>query len=166
MDKMPVYLIFLQSMPEAFLLVSLGSSLLGFRLEMKKVLAVALIMAVAAYFVRALPLIPGMQVLIMAPVMVALTALLCRLDLKYAITVVFLGLLIISAAENIFSPVISAITGISIKTVITEPGIRLLFPLPEFSFLAVLLIMLRSKNIVLFNIPDLMNIQQGELNEK
>lgn len=64
MDKMPWWLIFLQSMPETALLVSLGLVLIGVKPRAKPVTLVALLSSLWNYSVRLLPFSPGINVFI------------------------------------------------------------------------------------------------------
>lgn len=67
MDIMPIYLIFLHSIPETAILVSLGLVLTGLKPDLARILLVAFITSLASYFIRTLPLPPGINVFIQLP---------------------------------------------------------------------------------------------------
>ena len=67
MNAMPLIALFLQAIPESICLYALFFVILRLKLEWLKILPLGLLMAIVAYLVRLLPLIPGepMIVLIM-----------------------------------------------------------------------------------------------------
>lgn len=166
MNKWSYYLILFQSLPETAILISLGLVLIGLKPKLKNVFIIALITSIAAYFIRALPLTPGIHIFIQLPVLIFSTAYFCRLPLKYCVLASFLGIISITIVEISFNTIICQITGITLKQALAEPFTRLLFPLPEFIFLTFLILIFARKKITLFNIQELRNLERVTSYEK
>lgn len=165
MPKMPFYLVFLQSLPETAIIVSLGLVLIGIKLEWKKIIIISLITSVASYLIRLIPIPPGTNILIQLPVMVLLIAVVYNLSVKYASLASFIGLIVVFISELILNEVIAEITGISVSKALTDPVLRVVFPIPEFIFLAIMVQILRKKEITLFNTKELLRISRLNINK-
>lgn len=166
MDRMPFYLVVFQSIPETAILISLGLTLLGFKPKLKIVLVIASIVSLASFWIRALPLPPGINVFIQLPILVVLTACCCGLSLLDAALASLLGLVVLALTETVFNSLISAVSGIPIQKALEDPLLRLLFPLPEFAFLTGVVLILRRYNLTLFDIQELKNLEQLKGDEK
>ncbi len=151
MEQMPLYMFFLQSLPETLILIYAGLVLSGANPVNKKVLLVATIGAFLSYFVRTLHIPPGANVFIQLPIIVILLFAICELPLWFALVSTILGFLCVSFAEMLFIPLTSYISKISIQEALADPLWHILFPLPEFIFLTLLIVYLKRKNIHIFN---------------
>ncbi|MGI5921079.1 MAG: sensor histidine kinase, partial [Syntrophomonadaceae bacterium] len=151
MEQMPLYMVFLQSFPETLILIYIGFALTGAKLSNRKVILIALAGAFLSYFIRDLPIPPGSNVFIQLPVIVILLSVICKLPLWLSLVSIILGFLCVSFAETLFIPLVADITGISIQQALAAPLWRILFPLPEFTFLTLLIVYLKRKNIHIFN---------------
>ncbi len=160
MDKMPFYLVFLQSLPETALILSLGLVLVAIKPRLMPVLLTALITALASYFVRALPLPPGVNLLIQFPIMVGLISWLMPIPLTFAILSTSMGLICLTLTELVFNTCISMITGISVQEAIVNPLWRILFPMPEFLFLTIATLVLNHYKKYLLNLPEYREMEQ------
>jgi len=152
MDKIPFYMVFLQSFPETLLLIYIGLVLMNARPPVKKVLLVALLNALFSYFIHDLPLPPGTNVLIQVPLIIIMLVMICKLPFNIALSSTILGFLVLVLAETGFNAIISAITGISSLEAMNSPLLRVLYPLPEFIFLGLLIIVLRHCRVNLFRL--------------
>jgi hypothetical protein len=166
MDIMPFYLMVFQSIPETAILIFLGLTLIGVKPRLKHVLIIALIESLASFLIRSFPLAPGINVFIQLPVLVALTAYICRLHVIYAALASFLGLVGIALTETVFNFIISTISGIPVRQALNNPMLKLLFPIPEFIFLIAIILLLRHYNLVLFDVQELKNLEQIKSYEK
>lgn len=166
MDIMPFYLVFLQSLPETAILVSLGLVLIGVKPRLLQVLIVALVTALASYFIRALPLPPGINIFLQLPIMVLLVTYLLSIPLTFALLASFLGLIFVTLAEMVFNTIITTITGITLQDAVANSIWRVLFPIPEFIFLTVSIIVLTRLRNSFFNLTDLNQMEQVNKHEK
>jgi len=157
---MPLYLVVFQSIPETAILISLGLILIGFKPKLKSVLIIASIESLASFLIRGLPLPPGINVFIQLPILIVLTACFCSLNLIYAALASLLGLVVLALTETAFNFLISAVSGIAVRQALEDPLLRLLFPLPEFVFLTVVIFILRRFNLALFDIQELKSLER------
>lgn len=151
MDSMPFYMIFFQSIPETIILVTLGLILTGFRSSWKQVLLVAVLVSLSSYFIRGLPLAPGINVFLQLPLMIIFIVFICQIPLVYAMVVSFLGLICINLTETIFNNMIFFITGISVQEAMANPLWRIIYPVPEFIFLIIVILIINHYGIVLYD---------------
>ena len=166
MDSMPFYMIFFQSIPETIILVTLGLILTGFRSSWRQVLLVAVLVSLSSYFIRGLPLAPGINVFLQLPLMIVFIVLICKIPLVYAMVVSFLGLICINITETIFNGIIFFITGISVQEVMANPLWRIIYPVPEFIFLIVVILIINHYGIVLYDLAQLQEIGSEEHEQK
>jgi len=154
MPKMPFYLVFLQSLPETALIISLGLSLIGVKLDARKIFIISLISSLASYLIRLMPIPPGINVLIQMPILVFLIKFIYKMPLKYSSMAAFIGLIIIFIGELTFNELMVFATGISLLEVLQKPFWRIVFPIPEFLSLAMLVALIKKKGVILFNIKE------------
>lgn len=166
MDIMPFYMVFLQSLPETAILISLGLVLIGVQPRLLPVLLTALITAISCYYIRALPLPPGVNILLQLPIMIAMLVLLLKIRLSSAVIASFLGIICVSLTEILFNGLISAITGIAVLEAVDIPLWRILFPLPEFAFLIIVILMFKHHGITLFNLSEIDELEHISNDEK
>lgn len=159
MSNFPFYLVFCQSLPEMALVTALGMILIGLRPGWKNVLKIALIGAVASYCIRMLPLPPGVNVLIQVPVLIVLIVYCCKIDLFAAALAVLLGLIVLSVAEGIFNALTFKLSGITCEQAYADPLLRVLFPLPEYIFLAFLTFITNRYRFIFINIQELRDLE-------
>ena len=159
-DRISIYLVLFQYIPEIAILVSLGLVLIGFKPKPKEVLLIALAGSLPFVLIRSLPLIPGTNAFIQLPILVALTAWICRLHFKHTALASLLGAIVIALAEKVFNFLTSTFTGISLQQAFQDLYLRLLFPLPEYIFLIALLLFFIQYRIVLFDIQGLKELEQ------
>lgn len=156
MDIMPFYLVFLQSLPETAILIYLGLVLTGIESPgIIRILCISLFTSLVCYFVRRLSLPIGIHVFLQLPFLILFLAVIGRLSLVYSTIVSFLGFIFLCLMEGILNFIISSLTGISVLTAISNPILRILFPLPEFLVLSGCIFFLKHHKIVLFDLRSL-----------
>lgn len=166
MDVMPFSLVFLQSTPETVLLVSLGLILIGIKPRLLPILLISFITAFASYYLRALPLAPGISILLQFPILIALIICVLKLPLIYTLLASSLGLICISLAETVFNILILLLTGISAQEAMTNFLWRLIYPLPEFAFLTLIILLLNHFGKALFNLSELSELESIDTYEE
>ncbi|MDD3853928.1 MAG: Spo0B domain-containing protein [Syntrophomonadaceae bacterium] len=144
MERLPFYLVLVQSFPETVILVYLGLGVTGLKLDWRRILLVSLLITLASYLIRPSPLPAGISILIQLLLLVGLLSILGRLSFARASLVGVLGLVVLSFFEITFNALITAITGISITQVMNDPWMHLLFPLPEFAVLGLIAFLLNK----------------------
>jgi len=160
MDTMPICLIFLHSIPETAIIVSLGLVLIGIKPALTRILLVAFLTSWASYFIRTLPLPPGINVFIQLPILITLLAYICRLPVTYAVIASLLGLISLGITESVLNIIISALTGISVQEALVNDLWRILFPLPEFLILIIIILVFIRYDIALFDIQGVLETER------
>ena len=158
MWQMPFHLVFLQSFPETLILVSLGLVLVGIRPPVRKIIPMALLTALFCFLIRNLLLPPGLHLFFQLPFMVIMLAYACRLPMTISIISVFFGVLGVGLAEIGFDIVISAVTGISVPQAVANPLWRILFPLPEFICLTLIIVLFNRYHVHILETDSLVSL--------
>lgn len=135
---MPLLALFLQSMPESFIVNALGLLLVGHRPRLARLALVAVITSVASYFVRALPWPFGLHTLILVALTVGVLRALLRISWRVAVLSVLVGVTLLAMAEGISVPLVVAAAGLPRTEIIANTWLRILVPWPHMAALAVL----------------------------
>ncbi len=154
MGTMPFYLVFLHAIPETVILICLGALLIGLKLPWQKALLVAALTSLASFFIRVLPLPPGINVFLQLLILIGLLVYFCSLPLTHATVVSFLGLILLGVSETIYNISIAALTGISLQQALDNPLWRALYPLPNFVLMGLIIAALSRYNVVVYDIRD------------
>ncbi|NLW92268.1 MAG: GHKL domain-containing protein [Syntrophomonadaceae bacterium] len=93
-----------------------------------------------------------MNVLIQIPFTIIMLIFICQLSSPIAFAASTLGFLSVIFTEAIFNKGITMISGLSTLQAIDDPFLRILYPLPEFAFLGILYVILKSKRINIFKL--------------
>jgi hypothetical protein len=165
MNIMPIHLMFLHSIPETAILISLGLVLIGIKPPLVRILLVALLTSLASYFIRTLPLPPGINVFLQLPILITLLVYLCRFPLTYAVIASFVGLISLGITESMTNFIIVALTGIPVQQALSNELWRILFPLPEFLILVGIIFILIRYDITIFDIQSVLETERTIDNE-
>lgn len=152
MEHLPLYIMVIQSFFETLILIFLGLALSGYKPASGKIILTAMILTIASYFIRMLPIPGGFNVLIQLPLLILLLILYCKIPLRTALLSSILGFLLVSFTEALFMAFITWLTGISILEALSQPAWRILYPLPEFILLTLLILYLRKREKNIFNL--------------
>lgn len=166
MEVKPIYFILLQSLPETAILISLGLALIGVKPRLKETMLIAFLISLAAYAIRSLWLPAGINVLIQLPILILLVALLYHLRIIYAFFASCMGLISLGLTETVFNSLITGISGITIDHALNNSWLHLLFPLPEFVFLFIVILILLHYDLALFDIRELNQDAAGDTYEQ
>lgn len=150
MDFMPWQAIIFQSIPESVILISLGLGLLGLYPPFKKVVLVAIIYSLSSVVIRGLPLPFGAHTLILLPLLAVLLKLFFKMDWWKMATATLLGTIIFGLVESISIPLMLTLTGYDLATVMRDPWLRVVFPLPDEIILGTLAWIIWRKGLSLF----------------
>lgn len=155
MDKMPLIALLFQSIPEEIILFSMSSVLLGISLKWKRIVLIAVVSALASYFVRQLPIHFGVHMIIGVLFNSALIYffLMRNLLLSLIISAIVLSALVI--IENITIFPISMAFGLNgLQDIWSHPVLRIVITYPAMAVLGIITWILKKKNYVLFNRKD------------
>jgi len=154
-DKNILPLILFQFLPEMTILAALSLLLSGYKIKLKKLIIIGICGALLASVVRSLQLLPILNTLIIAFIMITLLMAIYKLDVSSASIATFLGVIVLGLVEAANYFFVNAVTGITIQQAMGDLTLRLLFPLPEYIFLTILLFVCHKYNFVLINVKEL-----------
>jgi Signal transduction histidine kinase regulating citrate/malate metabolism len=154
MDNMPFYLVLVQSLPETLIIIYIGLVLINEKPIFIKASGIAFVSALLCFFLRSSPLPLAVNVFAQIPFLIALICYLFRLPLSLGFISIILGFITVGMSEVVFNALLSIATGISPGQALEVPLWRILYPLPEFIFLTLLILWLKRKHI---NITGLIN---------
>ncbi|HBG22423.1 MAG: hypothetical protein PHX16_04150 [Syntrophaceticus sp.] len=160
MDQMNLPLIIFQGIPETAIMVVLALVLTGHEAKLKDVLIVGVIGGLIGAVVRSLPISLGVNILIMLPIIGVLIAIFCKIGMLSAIIVAGIGAIVIGITETAYIFTFVKITGITIKQIMSDLYTRLLFPLPEYAILILLIFICKRYYWTLLNIREFNDIRR------
>lgn len=152
MGAMPFYLVFLHSIPETVILICLGLQLIGIKPSLPRVLWVALLTSLASWFIRPLPLAPGLNVFLQLPVLIGLLVFLGRVPFVDSMVASFLGLILLGLSETIYNLMVMISTGITIPQALANPVWNIVYPLPEYLILGLIIMILIKNHVVVYDL--------------
>ena len=104
MFSYPWFVVVLVSIPEAFLVISLGFALYDYRLPTVKAFTIAIISALCTYFIRCLPLMWGIHTITAVVVLTALAVLILKTNLLGSLVAVLTGVVILLVIQSLLAP--------------------------------------------------------------
>lgn len=140
------------SVPECFLIISLGLQMINYKPKLYPIFITSLIYSPFVYVVRRLDLLYGLHTIIFAIIIITLTHYILKIPLLKSIIAINIGFIIALSIEAIFVPSLSFITGVSLKEITLNTTYNIIFALPELLVMSCLLFFSKKKNICLFNL--------------
>ncbi|MBU7007273.1 sensor histidine kinase [Phosphitispora fastidiosa] len=129
MEKMPILVLLLYSIPESTILISLSAAIYGYKVKENfyRIVLLGTSLAVITYIVRALPELKfGLNVLIEIPVFIILTAKYLKISFIKSFFYIFTGFIIIALLEYITYPVASLVFNMPVKEIFSNTLYRLI----------------------------------------
>ncbi|MGI6405409.1 MAG: hypothetical protein ACOX2E_02810 [Syntrophaceticus sp.] len=160
MDNVSMPIIIFQGIPETAIMVALALVLTGYEAKLKDVLLIGVLGGLIGAVVRSLPLALGSNILIVLPVVAVLIVLICKIDVLSAIIASGIGAIVIGITETAYILTFVELTGITIKQIMSNLHLRLLFPLPEYALLLLLLIICKQYDLTLLNMREFNDIRR------
>lgn len=136
MDRMPLWVVIFQSLPESIILFYLGLASIGMQANFHKVLSAAIISSAVSWLVRGLPLPFGVHTLIGLVVITCLLLVMFNIELLKALVAGLFAVSSLLASEVILLPLVTKIAGIAgFQEAWGYPVQRIVLSLPEQIFL-------------------------------
>lgn len=155
MDKMPLVALLLQSIPEEIVLFSLSSVLLGISLKWGRIIPIAIVSALASFYVRQLPIHFGIHMLIGVIINAGLIYLFLRFKLLHSFITSAIVLSALAIIENLtIFPISKALGFNDLKDILSNPVARIFIGYPSLAILIITTWILKKRNYVLFNRKD------------
>jgi hypothetical protein len=152
MDVMPWQAVVFISIPEAFLVNLMGLALVGIKPDLKKLLVMAVLQAICSYFIRALPLVYGVHMVLQ----LLTTFILIKLILGYGwgitLPAVLLGFVIFTGIlDPLYIPFITK--KVPLDMILANPWLRVAVSFPQQLAMLAIVLVCRRYDFRLINIP-------------
>lgn len=148
MERMPINVVVFGSIPEAILIISLGLILIGMRPPFRKIVLVAIIQGLAAYYIRR-NVGFGPHILLQYATMCILVWLIIRTPLFLSLLGVLIGITISSLIEGTMVLIIPKLMGISLIEIMSRSWLRVALFLPQLCILSILVYLCLKHNFTL-----------------
>ncbi|HHW28499.1 MAG TPA: hypothetical protein GXX21_02925 [Syntrophomonadaceae bacterium] len=161
-DKNILPLILFQYLPETTIFTALSMLLAGYKIRLKQVVIIGIIGALFAAVVKSQQPMPIVSTLIMVFILIILFVIISKLDVISASIAVFLGFVVLGLVEVANYFVVTGVTGITVQQAMEDLTLRLLFPLPEYILLTVLILVCQKYNFTLINLKELKELSKKD----
>ncbi|MEN6324833.1 MAG: Spo0B domain-containing protein, partial [Syntrophomonas sp.] len=123
--SIPWYAVILISIPQTIIIIKLGCGLFNININMRQCAAMALIIGLASYALRRLPLMCGIHTIILVLMLTGLLVLVSKIEWDRSFVSVLLGVMIIGVVENAFLPFFLQLTNLRIDDLASRPGLNI-----------------------------------------
>lgn len=149
MEKMPLLVLLLYSIPESVILISLSSAIYGYkaRENLHRILLLGVTLALVTYIVRGLPVKLGLNALIQIPLFVFLTSRYLKITLVRAFFYILTAFVVLSLTEIISYSAITSLSGVSMQEIKDNVTWRILAGWVPLGIMACTTIILIKKNV-------------------
>lgn len=153
---MPLLIILFASIPEEFLITVLGLKLFGVKIRplIGKIVVVAILQAAISFSVRLLPLPFGIHTILQIPLFALSLYLILGLPYLYSLVVILISATLYTILDASIIPLLLYWSGIPLEEVLTNTTLRLLFFIPQFTVMLLLVIIVSLKKIKIFDINN------------
>jgi hypothetical protein len=152
LTQLPWYIVLLLSIPQTFLIVKIGFQLFNLHVSCSKALLLSLAVGVVAIFARGLPLPFGVHTIILVVSSTLLATVVTRTNLWHCFISILTGSLILGVLEGALLPVFLKITAATTDSLTLEPWLNVLYFLPSGIIMAVVYLLAKKRNYVIFNL--------------
>ncbi|MHB1127589.1 MAG: hypothetical protein ACYC2T_11660 [Bacillota bacterium] len=132
MDRMPLFAVALQSVPESVIILCLGLASIGVHPDIRKVLPAAVISALVSWGIRDLPIPFGLHSLLGFAVIFGLLLLIFRVEPLKALVAALFAVSSLLATEAVLLPAVTKLAGIAgFQAAWDDPVQRVVLAWPE-----------------------------------
>ena len=151
MHAIPWYIALLISFPQTLLIIEFGFRLFNLRPKTNQIIILSALIALVCFYMRKLPISNVANTLILIVILSLCAWFVCRMDIRYCLISVILGVLIYTSLETMFLPLIMQVLKISIDELVVSPWLNLIAFLPILMISLLLLWFIIKKEIVLYD---------------
>ncbi len=148
----PWYAIILITIPQTILIIILGCGLFNLKINLRQCLLMSLIIGLAAYVLRRLPMMFGVHTVILVLVLTVLLVVISKLDWGRSFVSVLLGVMIIGVVENAFLIIFLQLTGIRIDDLAARPWLNIGAFWTQFILVLLIYAWTYKHRLIIFNL--------------
>ena len=151
MHAIPWYIALLISFPQTILIIEFGFRLFNLRPRTNQIIMMSALIALVCFYMRKLPISNVANTLILIVILSLCAWTVCKIDIRYCLISVILGVLIYLSLETMLLPLIMQAIKISIDELVLSPWLNLIAFLPILLISLLLLWFIIKKEIVLYD---------------
>jgi hypothetical protein len=151
MDVMPWQAVVFISIPEAFLVNLMGFTLVGVKPDLKRLGMVAVAQACASFFIRSLPMVYGVHMILQVITTIAFVKFIMGYQFIETLPAVFLGFAIFAGIiDQIYIPFILRI--IPLEVILNNAWMRVLVSIPEQAIMLIIILLCKKYRFKVFDV--------------
>lgn len=149
MDNLPFILFIIPSLPESFIIFTLGLTVLGIDPIpiLRRIIFAAVLTTILSYVIRSIPILFGTHTVIQFVAMVILASILFNLKIYRAVIVIIIGLIAFGLTESITFTIIALIIDIPIGNILADPWLRIASAMPHIILWCIVLWVITKNNL-------------------
>lgn len=151
MHAIPWHIALLISLPQTILIIEFGFRLFNLRPRTSQIIILSALIALVCFYMRKLPISNVANTLILIMILSLCAWIVCKIDIRYCLISVILGVLIYLSLETMLLPLIMQVLKISINELVISPWLNLIAFLPILLISLLLLWFIIKKEIVLYD---------------
>jgi len=150
--EIPIIVVLLQSIPEGFFIVIVGTKLFNIQMNFKMAAIIAFIYGFFAYLYRLFLITFGLHTLFSMILLVLLVKFIRRIPIFHSVVSILSSTLLIGVLQGMVVPIFLNILGISFQQLSGYPWINIAISIPIFLILGGLYYVLHGKGFYLYNL--------------
>ncbi|SJZ57812.1 hypothetical protein [Garciella nitratireducens] len=150
--EIPIVVLLLQSIPEAFFIIMVGLKLFHIDIKGKEAILVSVIYGVASYFIRKYIAIYGIHTILSIIVLIVLLKYIKKISLFYAMISILLSFLLTGIFQSITVPFVLDFLGVSLEQFSKDPKLMIIAAIPTFVLMTIIYFILNKTNFYLYDL--------------
>lgn len=146
------YEVLLISIPQTFLIIKIGFSLFNIEIKSKQTALLAIVIGVAVYFLRIVPLLPGTHILFLIFFSSVSIALISKIKMSYSLVSIIFGTMVLGGIESITIPLFLKLTSRSIVDLPANTWVNVQSFLPTLITAVLLYWVIKRYGLILYDI--------------
>ncbi len=150
--EIPIIVVLLQSIPEGFFIVVIGTKLYNIHVDFKRAAIIAMVYGIFAYLFRIIFTIFGLHTLFSVILLVMLVRIITGIPIFHSLASILSSTLLIGVLQGLTVPVILWLVGIPFQQLSMYPWINIAVSIPIFLILVVIYYVLHRRGLYLYNL--------------
>lgn len=151
MYPIPWYAIILISIPQTFLIISIGARLFNISISTQKRVLLSIIIGVVCYFTRYLT-IPGLNTIALLISTTILLSLISPLKLWKAFLTIVLGFVVLAIIELVCNSIVFSLFHLTFGVLAARPWVNIVSFLPILILATLLYLIINKKRLILYDL--------------
>ncbi|WP_213818713.1 hypothetical protein [Garciella nitratireducens] len=150
--QIPIVVLLLQSIPEAFFIIIVGLKLFHIDIKGKEAILVSVIYGVASYFIRKYIAIYGIHTILSVIVLIVSLKYIKKISLFHATISILVVSLFIGIFQSITVPFVLDFLEVSLEQFSRDPKLMIIAAIPTFVLMTIIYFILDKTNFYLYDL--------------